>query len=128
MTPRDRDGRATRRSYVVDDNLARSVVLGPTDGDDWTLSLNARPDTPDPHDRELVDVRLSPRALHELYVEARDLSPDARQAGHTAECALCGESVPFDRAVPSARDEPVHRRCYVDAYGGPDTVVRKFLP
>ena len=43
-----------------------------------------------------------------------------RQAGHTAECDLCGESVPLEKAVPNPRGEPVHRRCYVDAYGGPE--------
>ncbi|MDW7539563.1 hypothetical protein SCJ90_20315, partial [Haloferax volcanii] len=36
-----------------------------------------------------------------------------------AECDLCGESVPLEKAVPNKREEPVHKRCYVDAYGGP---------
>ncbi len=53
-------------------------------------------------------VRLTPRALHEPYIEAKDLSPDARQAGHTAECDLCGESVPLEKAVPNPRGEPVN--------------------
>jgi hypothetical protein len=42
-------------------------------------------------DRERVLIRLSPRALKESHVEARGTSPDARQAGHTAQCYLCGE-------------------------------------
>ena len=102
--------------YYVSDDLASTVMLGPaTDaepGDDWILSFSAEGRTEE--DRERVCVRLTPRALHELYIEAKHLSPDARQAGHTAECDLCGESVPNPRA------EPVHRRCYVDAYGGPE--------
>jgi len=104
------------------DDLASTVMLGPaTDaepGDDWILSFSAEGRTEE--DRERVCVRLTPRALHELYIEAKDLSPDARQAGHTAECDLCGESVPLEKAVPNPRSEPVHRRCYVDAYGGPE--------
>jgi hypothetical protein len=39
---------------------------------------------------------------------------------HTAECDLCGESVPLEKAVSNPRGDPVHRRCYVDAYGGPE--------
>jgi len=108
--------------YYVSDDLASTVMLGPaTDaepGDDWILSFSAEGRTDE--DRERVCVRLTPRALHELYVEAKDLSPDARQAGHTAECDLCGESVPLEKAVPNPRGEPVHRYCYVDAYGGPE--------
>jgi len=108
--------------YYVSDDLASTVMLGPaTDaepGDDWILSFSAEGRTEE--DRERVCVRLTPRALHELYIEAKDLSPDARQAGHTAECDLCGESVPLEKAVPNPRGEPVHRRCYVGAYGGPE--------
>ena len=108
--------------YYVSDDLASTVMLGPaTDaepGDDWILSFSAEGRTEE--DRERVCVRLTPRALHELYIEAKDLSPDARQAGHTAECDLCGESVPLEKAVPNPRGEPVHSRCYVDAYGGPE--------
>lgn len=49
--------------------------------------------TPDgnPESAKRVAVHLTPWALHELYIEARNLSPDARQAGHTAECGLCAE-------------------------------------
>jgi len=66
-------------------------------------------------DHEKIFVRLTPRALHELYIEVKDLSPDARQAGHTAECDLCGNSVPLEKAVPNSREKPVQRHCYVDA-------------
>ncbi|TKR24348.1 hypothetical protein, partial [Natronomonas salsuginis] len=86
-------------------------------GDDWILSYT--PERRDPDDREMVLVRLTPRALEELYIETKDLSPDARQAGHSAECDFCGEQVPLEKAVPNKREEPVHKRCYVDAYGGP---------
>jgi hypothetical protein len=107
--------------HYIPDRLAQTVSLGPaTDGepgDDWVLTYT--PERQDPEDREKVLVRLTPRALEELYIETKDLSPDARQAGHTAECDLCGESVPLERAVPNKREEPVHKRCYVDAYGGP---------
>lgn len=110
--------------HYVPDDLAQTISLGPggdgENGQDWVLSY-----TPERHDkdnREKVFVRLTPRALQELYIEAKDLSPDARQAGHTAECDLCGESVTMDKAIPNPRGEPVHRRCYVDAYGGPEWV------
>jgi hypothetical protein len=49
----------------------------------------------------------------------RNLSPDARQAGHTAECGLCGEQVPLDRAWPDNRKRPCHPDCYADAFGAP---------
>jgi hypothetical protein len=110
--------------HYVPDGLAKTISLGPggdgEDGQDWVLSYT--PERCDEADREKVFVRLTPRALHELYVEAKNLSPDARQAGHSAECDLCGESVPMDKVVPNPRGEPIHRRCYVDAYGGPEWV------
>jgi len=61
-----------------------------------------------------------PAALEELYVETKDLSPDARQAGHTAECGFCGEQVSLEKAVSNKREEPVHKRCYKNAYAGPE--------
>lgn len=107
--------------YYVSDDLDRTVRLGPaTDGDpgdDWVLSFTAEGETD--ADRERVCVRLTPHALHELYTEIKNLSPSTRQAGHTVECDLCGESVPMDKAIPNKREAPVHRRCYADAYGGP---------
>jgi hypothetical protein len=109
--------------YYVDDNLAGTVALGPaTDGepgDDWILTLSAATPDGDPDPAERVAVRLTPWALHELYIEARNLSPDARQAGHTAECGLCGEQVPLDRAWPDNRKRPCHPDCYADAFGAP---------
>jgi len=43
-------------------------------GQDWVRSYT--PDRADEDDREMVFVRLTPRALHELYIETKDLSPD----------------------------------------------------
>lgn len=105
--------------HYVPDDLARSISIGPLGdpGDDWVISYT--PEREDPEDREKVMVRLTPRALHELYIETKDLSPDARQAGHTAECDLCGERVDLEKAIPNKRERPVHRHCYIDAYGGP---------
>lgn len=107
--------------HYVPDELAQTISLGPCgdgeDGQDWVLTYT--PERRDEDDREKVLVRLTPRALHELYIETKDLSPDARQAGHSAECDLCGDSVPLEKAVPNPRQEPVHKHCYVDAYGGP---------
>jgi hypothetical protein len=99
--------------YYVDDGLAGTIALGPaTDGepgDDWVLTLSAATPDRDPESAERVAVRLTPWALHEFYIEARNLSPDARQAGHTAECGLCGEQVPLNRAWPNNRKRPCHR-------------------
>jgi hypothetical protein len=109
--------------YYVDDDLAGTIALGPaTDGgpgDDWVLTLSAATPDGDPDAAERVAVRLTPWALHEIYIEARNLSPDARQAGHSAECGLCGEQVPLDRAWPDNRKRPCHSDCYTDAFGAP---------
>jgi len=106
--------------YITDD-LARSISLGPAgdgeQGQDWVLSYT--PEQADEDDREMVFVRLTPRALQELYIETKDLSPDDRQAGHTAECGLCGEQVALDEAWPDNRDRPCHPDCYSDAFGRP---------
>ena len=55
----------------------------------------------DPEDREKVLVRLTSRALHELYIEVKDLDVETRQMGHRAECNLCGKMV--DRILYSSR-------------------------
>ena len=108
--------------YYVSDDLASTVMLGPaTDaepGDDWILSLSAEGRTEE--DRERVCVRLTPRALHELYIETKGLDVETRQMGHRAECDLCGDMVDFERAIPNGQGEPCHRRCWADAYGAPD--------
>lgn len=106
--------------HYVPDDLAQTISLGPLGdpGDDWVLTYT--PERENDEDRETVLVRLTPRALHELYIETKGLSVDARQAGHRAECDLCGEMVDLEKAIPNKREEPVHRRCYVDAYGGPN--------
>lgn len=107
--------------HYVPDGLARTISLGPggdgESGQDWVLSYT--PERANVDDREKVFVRLTPRALHELYIETKDLSVEARQAGHRAECDFCGDMVDLEKAIPNKREEPVHRRCYVDAYGGP---------
>ena len=108
--------------HYVPADLARTISLGPAGdgepGQDWVLSYT--PERRDPDDREKVFVRLTPRALEELYVETVGLSPEDRQAGHTAECDFCGESVALEKAASNKREEPVHKRCYRDAYGGPE--------
>ena len=108
--------------HYVPDELARTISLGPggdgEEGQDWVLTYT--PERRDEADREKILVRLTPRALHELYVEVEGLSTNQRMAGHSAECDLCGEQVDLDEAIPNKREEPVHRRCYVDAYGGPN--------
>jgi len=107
--------------HYIPEELARSISLGPAGdgepGQDWVLSFT--PERADVDDREMVFVRLSPRALHELYVETKNLSPDDRQAGHTAECGLCGEQLPIEDAWPDNRKEPCHPDCYADAFGRP---------
>jgi len=110
----------TNTWHYVPDDLAQTISLGPLGdpGDDWVLTYT--PERENPDDRETVLVRLTPRALHELYIETKGLSVESRQAGHRAECDLCGEMVDLEKAIPNPRGEPVHRHCYVDAYGGPN--------
>ena len=109
--------------FYVDDELTSTIALrSATDGepgDDWVLTLSAAMSEGDPADAERVAVRLTPWALHELYTEAKNLSPDARQAGHSAECGLCGEQVPLDQAWSDNRKEPCHPDCYANAFGAP---------
>ena len=108
--------------HYIPDELANTIMLGRPSadsepGDDWLLTYT--PERQNPEDREQVFVRLTPQALDRLYNEAKFYSPEARQARDTAECDECGEPVPLKKAVPNKRYEPVHRRCYVYAYGGP---------
>jgi hypothetical protein len=88
-----------RPRHYIPETLAKTISLGPgTDGepgDDWVLTYP--PERWDREDREKVLVRLTPRALEELYIETKDLSPDTPQAGHPAECDLCGGKVPLER-------------------------------
>jgi hypothetical protein len=78
------------------------------------------PEKRDENDREKVLGRLTPRALHELYIETKNLSVEQRQMGHRAECDLCGEMVDLDQAIPNARGEPCHKRCWAEYTGAPD--------
>jgi hypothetical protein len=110
--------------YYVPEDLAETVILGPADTalegeDDWVLSFSAAVPDEHPDEAERVEVRLDPRALHELYIEAKGLSADQRQAGHSGECALCGDQVDLDEAWPDGEGRPTHRDCWADAYQEP---------
>jgi diadenosine tetraphosphatase ApaH/serine/threonine PP2A family protein phosphatase len=106
----------------IPEELSKSISLGPLGdakpGCDWVLSYT--PVRADDADREPVFLRLSPKSLHELYVETKGLTVENREMGHRAECDLCGNMVDLDRAIPSGKGEPCHRHCWADAYGAPD--------
>jgi hypothetical protein len=108
--------------HYVSDELAQTISLGPggngEKGQDWILTYC--PEKRDPDDREKVLVRLTPRSLHELYIEVKDLDVETRQMGHRAECDLCGEMVDLDRAIPNARGEACHKRCWAEYTGAAD--------
>jgi len=108
--------------HYVPDELAQTISLGPAgegeEGQDWVLTYT--PERRNEEDREKVLVRLTPRALHELYVETKDLSNDARMHGHSAECDLCGNQVDLDRAIPNPRGEPCHKHCCAEYTGAPE--------
>jgi hypothetical protein len=108
--------------HYVPDELAQTISLGPAGdgepGQDWVLTYT--PERRDDADREKVLVRLTPRALHELYIETKGLDVETRQMGHRAECDLCGDMVDFERAIPNGQGGPCHRRCWAEAYGAPD--------
>lgn len=97
------------RSAVTDD--PESITLQPDSyvEDYWILELAT-------DHRERVDVALSPRALHELHLEARAISTDDRKRGRSEPCDLCGERVDLFLAIPNALGRPVHRECYAEAY------------
>lgn len=68
--------------HYIPDELAQTIALGPAgdgqEGQDWVLTFT--PERRDETDREKVLVRLTPRALHELWVEVEGLSNDDRIA------------------------------------------------
>jgi len=113
---------ANNEWHYVPDDLAETISLGPAGdgepGQDWVLTYT--PERSDESDREKILVRLTPRALHELYIETKHLDVETRQMGHRAECDLCGEMVDLERAIPTGAGEPCHRRCWADAFGAPD--------
>lgn len=84
--------------------------------------LTYTPERGEKDDREKLLVRLTPSALHELYVETKDLSADDRMHGHSAECDLCGDQVNLDRAIPNPRGELCHKHCWAEYTGTPDWV------
>ena len=108
--------------HYIPDDLARSISLGPAGdgepGQDWVLTYT--PEERNEEDREKVLVRLTPRALHELWIEVKGLDVETRQMGHRAECDLCGEMVDLDRAIPNDRGEACHERCWAEYVGAPD--------
>lgn len=91
--------------YYVNDDLTRTIATGPaTDAepdDDWILTFTAPGATPD--DGEHGCVRVTPRVLHELYIETTDRSAASRMADHNAECALCGDHVDCHRMIPNSQ-------------------------
>lgn len=110
--------------YYVPDDLARTVSLGPVnasegESDDWVLGLSTAVPEEHPDEAEKVYVRLDPAALHQLYIESEGLTADQRQAGHSAECALCGDQVDLDEAWPDGDGRPTHPDCWADAYQSP---------
>ena len=108
--------------HYIPDELAQTISLGPAgdgeEGQDWVLTYT--PEKRDETDREKVLVRLTPRALHELYIETKDLSTDARMRGDSAECDLCGEQVDLERAIPNPRGQPCHKYCWAEYTGAPE--------
>ncbi|MDL0126496.1 hypothetical protein PNQ92_13950 [Halobacterium salinarum] len=59
--------------HYISDELAQTISLGPAgdgeDGQDWVLTYT--PERENTEDREKILVRLTPRALHELYIETK---------------------------------------------------------
>lgn len=112
----------TNTWHYIPDGLAQTISLGPAGsgekGQDWVLTYT--PEKRDESDREKILVRLTPRALHELWVEVKGLGTQDRQMGHRAECDLCGDMVDLDRAIPNSRGEPCHKRCWADYAGAPE--------
>lgn len=107
--------------HYVPDELAQTLSLGPVSGEEdqyWVLTYT--PERRNKDDREKVLVRLTPRGLHELYIEPKDLSAEARIHGDSAEYDLCGEQIDLDRAIPNPRGEPYHKRCWAEYTGAPE--------
>jgi len=108
--------------HYIPDELAKTISLGPVsdgeEGQDWVLTYT--PEKQDEADREKVLARLTPRALHELYIETKGHSVEQRQMGHHAECDLCGEMVDLDRAIPNPRGDPCHKHCWAEYTGAPE--------
>jgi len=93
-------------------------MMNGEEGQDWVLTYT--PEKRDSDDREKVLVRLTPRALHEPYIEIKDLDVETRQMGHRVECDLCGGMVDLDRVISNARGEACHKRCWAECTGAPE--------
>lgn len=98
------------RTAVTKDPESISLEPDSYVDDYWILQLAT-------DNQELVDLALSPRALHELHLEARSISTGDRQAGQSAVCDTCGDDVDLFRALPNVLGRPVHRECYAEEYG-----------
>jgi len=87
------------------DELAQTISLGSggngEEGQDWVLTYIS--EKRDSDDREKVLVRLTPCALHELYIDVMDLDVETRQRGHRAECEFCGRMVDMKRAISNSQ-------------------------
>ena len=79
--------------------------------------LTYTPERRNEEDSERVLVRLTPRALHELYVETNDLSNDTQMHGHSSECGLYENQVDLDRTIRNPRGEPCHKHCWAEYTG-----------
>lgn len=105
--------------HYIPDELAQTISLGPAgdgeDGQDWVLTYT--PERENTADREKILMRLTPRALHELYIETKGLSTDQRMHGHSAECDLCGEQVDLDEAMPQPTWETLPQTLLGRVYG-----------
>ncbi|QSG09487.1 hypothetical protein [Halapricum desulfuricans] len=108
--------------HYVPDELAQTISLGPAGdgekGQGWVLTYTPERRNKDDHEKVLVG--LTPRALHELYIETKNLSTDQRTHGHSAECDLCGKQVDLDKVIPNPRGEPCHKHCWAEYTGAPE--------
>jgi len=93
--------------HYVPDELAQTISLGPggdgEEGQDWVLTY--MPEKRDPEDREKVLVRLTPRALHELYIEEKIsmLRPDRWATGSSVISAVRWSTLTGRSRTPVAR-------------------------
>jgi hypothetical protein len=80
---------ADNKWHYVPDELAQTISLGPAgdgeEGQDWVLTYT--PERRNEDDREKILVRLTPRALHELYIETKGASQQTSGCTGTAQSA-----------------------------------------
>lgn len=100
------------QSFTVSVTPETATQEGYEPGDPWEIRFQD-------DDGRWIRIELAPSALHELYTDVTDIGPGVREAGRTTECGLCGSLVELEKAIPDEDDNPVHRHCYLDTYGGP---------